>query len=90
MASRVKEAAGTAERILLPRLNSIDGELKTINTRIDSSTNELRSEIKAVDTKVSEMDKRLAAKIDSISEKVDTVRDIERLKVKVAELEKRR
>jgi hypothetical protein len=34
------------------------------------------------------MDKRLTTKIDSISEKVDTVRDIKRLKVKVAELEK--
>jgi hypothetical protein len=53
MASRAKEAAGTVERILLPRLNSIDGELKSINTRIDSSTGELRSEIKAVDRRVS-------------------------------------
>jgi hypothetical protein len=36
MATKVKEAAGAVERILLPRLNSIDGELKSINTRIDS------------------------------------------------------
>ena len=74
MASRVKEAAGVLERVLLPRLNSIDGELKSLNTRIDSSTNELRAEIKAVDTKVSEMDKRLTTRIDSVDGKIGSLR----------------
>jgi hypothetical protein len=85
MASKVKEAAGVVERILLPRLNSIDGELKAINTRIgslsskmDSIKNELRSEIKVVDTKVEQLDKKL-----------DTDRRMAILETKVKELERK-
>jgi archaellum component FlaC len=97
MATKVKEAAGAVERILLPRLNSIDGELRSINTRIDS-----------VHTRVDEMDKRLTIKIDEmdkrngiqfetvrneirgLSEKVDLIKDVEKLKIEVAELKRRR
>jgi hypothetical protein len=50
----------------------------------------LRAEIKAVDIKVSEMDKRLTIRIDALSEKVDMVKDVERLKIEVAELKRRR
>jgi chromosome segregation ATPase len=110
MATKVREAAGTVERILLPRLNSIDGELKSVNTRIDS-----------VNTRIDEMDKRMSTKFDAVhtqiesvrseiggvrnevrseiggvskelrglSEKVDLVKDMERLKVEVAELKRR-
>jgi DNA-binding FrmR family transcriptional regulator len=66
MASKLKAAAGSFERHLLPRLNSIDGELKAIHTRIDavngridgveksidSTKAELRAEIKAADVKI--------------------------------------
>ena len=104
MATKVREAAGTVERILLPRLNSIDGELKSINTRIDS-----------VNTRIDEMDKRMNIRFDAVnsqieslrnemrseigavgkevrglSDKVDLVKDMERLKIEVAELKRRR
>ncbi|MDA4132211.1 MAG: hypothetical protein OK454_03685 [Thaumarchaeota archaeon] len=78
MASRVREAAGTMERILLPRLNSIDGELKAVNIRLDSIKSELRSEIKIVDTKVDLLDKKL-----------DTDRRMAILEAKVKELERK-
>jgi hypothetical protein len=52
MAEKVRKGTGAIERLLLPRLNSIDGELKAINTRIygvekslDSTRSELRAEI---------------------------------------------
>jgi hypothetical protein len=97
MATKVKEAAGAVERLLLPRLNSIDGELKSINTTINSSKNELHAEIRAVDTKVTEMDKRNSIEFQAIrnemrglSEKVDLVKDMEKLKLEVAELKRRR
>jgi len=86
MATKMREAVGSVERILLPRLNSIDGELKSINTRIDS-----------VHTRIDEMDKRndirleaIRNEIRTVSEKVDFIKDVERLKVEVAELKKRR
>jgi hypothetical protein len=86
MAARVRDAVSSVERILLPRLNSIDGELKSINTRIDS-----------VHTRIDEIDKRndirfeaIKSEIRTVSEKVDFIKDVERLKVEAAELKKRR
>jgi uncharacterized protein YicC (UPF0701 family) len=108
MATKVKEAAGAVERILLPRLNSIDGELKSINTRIDSVHKGVDEMDKRLTTKIDEMDKRLTTKIDemdkrnviqfesirngvrSLSEKVDLIKDVEKLKLEVAELKRRR
>jgi hypothetical protein len=97
MASKVKEAAGSVERLLLPTLNSIQGDIKSINTKIDekdrrdqiqfdsvrsditSLKNELRTEISAVRTEVK-----------GISDKIDLVREVEKLKIEVAELKRRR
>lgn len=86
MAARMRDAVSSVERILLPRLNSIDGELKSINTRIDS-----------VHTRIDEIDKRndirfeaIRNEIRAVSEKIEFIKDVERLKVEVAELKKRR
>jgi peptidoglycan hydrolase CwlO-like protein len=70
---------GWIERLLLPRLSSIEGELKAVN-----------SEMKRLETKIDSLDERLNTRIDSLSEKVDVVRDIERLKVEGAELKRQR
>ena len=88
------------ERILLPRLNSIDGELKSINTRIDSvdtTIGAVNTRIDSVHTRIDEMEKRNSIQFDAIrgeirglSEKVELVKDVERLKVEVAELKRRK
>jgi hypothetical protein len=73
LAEKIRRGTGAVERLLLPRLNSIDGELKAINTRIDgvysrmdgfektidSMKGELRAEIKVVDTKIEQLDRKL-------------------------------
>jgi hypothetical protein len=80
MAEKLKAAAGSVERLLLPRLNSIDGELKAINTRIterdawhaekiDSVEKVLRAEFRSLDTKVDEMGRRLSSKLDDMDGK---------------------
>ena len=66
------------ERLLLPRLSSMEGELKAIH-----------SEIRRLETMIDSLDERLNTRMNSLSEKVDVVRDIERLKVEVAELKQR-
>lgn len=73
------------ERLLLPKLSSIEGELKAVNskidtvgTRIDSLQNEFKTD-----------GSRLDQKVDSLSEKMELSRDVERLKVEVAELRQR-
>jgi archaellum component FlaC len=128
MATKVKEAAGAVERILLPRLNSIDGELKSINTMIDAvhtmidavytriegvdtriegvdtriegvdtRIEGVDTRIDAVHTRIDEMDKRHTIQFESIrnemrglAEKMGLVKDMEKLKVEVAELKRRR
>jgi hypothetical protein len=74
MASKVKSAAGSLERLFLPRLNSIDGELKAINIRMggfersisesDKRTESFRSEFRA------EL-KTMNSKLDHIYQKLD-------------------
>jgi hypothetical protein len=79
------------ERILLPRLNSIDGELRSINTRIDEMDKRISIRFDSASTKMDELNKRLSAEIRGPSEKkIDLVKDVEKLKVEVAELKKRR
>jgi hypothetical protein len=118
MSSKVSEAAGTVERLLLPRLNSIDGELKSMNTRIDlvqgevskvrrelhgeigSVRNEmgsvrhemgsLRNEVTAMHRETLANIAKVEQKVDSLAVRFDLIKDVEKLKVKVAELEKRR
>jgi hypothetical protein len=59
MASKVKEGLSAVERLLLPRLNSIDGELKSLNTKVEEMDKRnaiqfesLRNEIRGLSEKV--------------------------------------
>ena len=61
------------ERYLTPQINEIKGELKDINTRIDSLKNEMNAKIDALDDKID-------YKIDALDEKMDIMNKyIERL-----------
>ncbi len=66
------------QSVVSPDLGEIKGELKTINTKIDSLKNELRAEIKVVDTKVEQLDKRL-----------DVVQRVAVLEARIKELERK-
>ena len=90
MAAKVKEAAGAVEGIFFPRLNSIDGELKSINTRIDEMDKRMSIRFDRTNTKIDEVDKRITGEIRGLSEKVDLIKDVEKPKVEVAELKRRR
>jgi hypothetical protein len=84
MASEAKSAAGSFERLLLPRLNSMDGELKAINTIGESGrgTESFRSEFRA------EL-KTMNSKLDHIGQKLDIDRRMAIIETKMEELEKR-
>jgi hypothetical protein len=103
MAEKLKAAAGSFERFMLPRLNSIDGELKAINTRIDSgntrtdgvekSINSLRSEPKAeIRAAATSQDAKIVAlhvKVDQLHKDLDMDRRMTIMEAKLRELEKR-
>ena len=57
---------------------------------IKKDLGELKGEVRVINVKIDEMDKRLTTRIDALSEKVDMIKDIERLKIEVAELKRRR
>jgi DNA-binding FrmR family transcriptional regulator len=71
MASKLKAAAGSFERMLLPRLNSIDGELKAINTRIDAVHGSIDGGLKAINTRIDGVHGR----IDGVEKSVDSLRN---------------
>ena len=78
MASKLKAAAGSLERVLLPRLNSIDGELKAINTRIDAVHGKIDSEMKATNTRIDAVNGRIDGvhqRIDGVEKSVDSLRN---------------
>jgi len=64
-------------------LGELKGEVRVINVKIDEMD-------KRLTTRIDEMDRRLTTRIDALSEKVDMTKDVERLKIEVAELKRRR
>jgi hypothetical protein len=96
MASKVKAAAGSFERLMLPRLNSIDGDLKAINTRIDSVEksqdslkNEIRAEVKGGFASQDAKIEKLVLKLEEMDKKLDIDRRMTIIEAKVKELERK-
>lgn len=90
----VERIPGWLERILLPRLSEINGELKAINARIGGLDSKVEGEFKAVhseiervDEKVDGVDKRLGAKIDNLDKRLDMAQRLAVLEAKMSELQ---
>lgn len=84
MAEKVaKVTLSTAQKalqsVIAPDINEIKGSIKVIDAKLDGTN-----------TRIGELDKRLSGEIRALSEKVDLVRDVEKLKIEVAELKRRR
>jgi hypothetical protein len=93
MASKVKGAIGSVERVLLPRLNSIDGDLKVVNTRIDALDAKMDTKIDSLKVELrAEMTSNkneIKAEIRALSEKVDILPRLAVLEAKMKEMERR-
>ena len=76
MAEKLKAAAGSFERLILPRLNSIDGELKAINAKIDGVENSLGTRIdgveKSLGTRIDGVENSLGTRIDGVEKSLGT------------------
>jgi uncharacterized protein (DUF111 family) len=91
------------ERLLLPKLNEITGEIKALHTRIDSVEKEivdLRNEmlikfeatdakIAAVDTNVKSVRNEMISRFDSLETRMPMMEKIAELGVRLAEIEKK-
>jgi hypothetical protein len=92
MAEKLKAAAGSFERLMLPRLNSIDGELKAISTRIDGMETSIAESDKRAESFRSEFRaelKTVQTKLDHIDNKLDIDRRMMLIETKMKDLEKR-
>ncbi|MGI0074081.1 MAG: hypothetical protein ACREA3_09755 [Nitrosotalea sp.] len=67
------------EQFLLPQLNEIKGEIKALDTKIDSLEKIFKAEINSV-----------RVEVKAIAERMDIVKEMEQFKSRLAQLEARR
>ncbi len=61
------------ERVLLPSLNEIRGEIKAVNTRIDSLDEKMDIKITALDEKIDSLRNETKTEISSLNIKISSV-----------------
>jgi chromosome segregation ATPase len=96
MASKIAEKAPSwLTRILLPEIAEIRGELKSLNSRIDSTNVKIDemdkrviSKIDDLDKRLSENDRRLSEKFDDLDKRLDMAQRLAVVEAKLREREK--
>lgn len=79
MAERIP---GWLERVLLPQISELKGEIKVVLARIDGLDEKLT-------LRVDEVDKRLSAKIDDLDKRLDVAQRLALVEEQVRELRSR-
>jgi glutaredoxin 2 len=87
----LKKVPGWVERLLLPRLNTIDGDLKAMNTRMDgfekskeSFRNEMKAEFRTADVKI----EAVHSEVSQLHESLDIDRRMTIMEAKMKEIER--
>jgi hypothetical protein len=86
MAQRVP---GWIERPLLPRLSSIEGELKGLRGDVEGEFKAIHSENRRLDEKIGSFRNEALTKFDSLEKRFDFAKEFGILQAKVTELEAR-
>ena len=98
-----EKAPGWIERLLLPRLSSIEGELKGLKGELNGLKGELNgvrremggefkavhSEARRLDEKIDSLRNETLTRFDGIEKRLDFAKDLGVLQAKVTELEAR-
>lgn len=94
MASRVP---GWLERVLLPQVNELKGEIKALDARVggfeakvEGEFKAIHSEIRRLDEKVDQSNNRLEGKIDGLDKRMDVTQRIAVIEEKIREFEARK
>jgi len=90
----VEKVPGWLERLLLPRLSEMSGEIKALNTRIDglekiivSLRNEMESRFGAVDQQMGSLRSEMNVRFDSIEKRMPLMEKLMELEVRLAKVE---
>ncbi len=82
-----EKAPSWIERVLLPSLNEIKGEIKAVNTRIDALDDKIDTKINALDDKIDSLRNEMLSKFETTDIKIDSLRN--EMNVKFDSLENR-
>jgi predicted nuclease with TOPRIM domain len=74
------------ERVLLPQISEVKGELKAVSGRIDRLDGRMEGEFKAVHSEI----KRLDEKVEGLEKRMDITQRVAVIETKVHELEARK
>ncbi|KPV63679.1 MAG: hypothetical protein AOA66_0701 [Candidatus Bathyarchaeota archaeon BA2] len=80
------------ERLLLPRLSEISGDVKALNGRIDGLAGRINGLEKGIESLRNEMLSRFDAvhtRLDSIEKRIPMIEDLAEIKVRLTEVEKK-
>ena len=81
----VEKVPSWIERLLLPRLSEMAGEIKALNARFESLRNEMLPRFETVNARFEAVDARL----DSIEKRIPVIEDLAEIKLRLAELERK-
>jgi hypothetical protein len=80
---------GWIERLLLPKLSEISGDVKGLDIKIESLRNETKTEIASVRNEIASLRTEMNVRLDSIEKRIPVIEKITALEIKIADLEKR-
>lgn len=87
-----EKVPGWLERVLLPQINEVKGELKAMSGRIDGEFKAVHSDIRGVEgklgIKIEEVDKRLGSKIDELDKRLDVTQRLAVVEQQLRDLRK--
>ena len=75
------------ERVLLPQVNQLKGEIAAANARIDGQMGEVKGELKAMNARMGSLEGKLEGEFMAVRSDIERVE--EKLGTKIDELEKR-
>jgi len=92
-----QKVPGWLERVLLPQLSELKGEIKALDARIGGFESKIEGEFKAIhseirrlDEKIDGLDERLSSKMEELDKRLDVTQRLAVVEGKVSELESRR
>lgn len=81
---------GWLERVLLPQVNELKGEIKALDAKVDGEFKAMHSEIRRLDEKIDLSNRRLEGKIDALDKRMDVTQRVAVIEEKIREFEARK
>ncbi len=85
----VEKIPSVIERLLLPKLSEISGDIKALDIKIDSLRNEIKIEISSVRKEIESLRTEMNVKFNSLEKRIPVIEKITALELKIADLKKR-